>query len=190
MIDIILRILIFSSFFITSNPIRGNKIDGIIGFSYIGNCSEPRFKLDPSWNEEEVEAIREASEAWNRVIAFDFGSLPIDDECESKSNFSQLKDFCIYKTNYMFENDIRDIRKNDKYILIFTEEIKEYNKISKTKYIDILKETIVHELGHTIGLRHLEEDVMNPAIMEQELPLINKISDRDIASYYKICFKD
>lgn len=152
---------------------RGELEEFVIGRSMIGNCFPEGLSLDPSWTPEEQEILRVVSLEWKDAIGIDLGELPVNDSC-IWDPYSEVTENCILRADRSYSEEM-----SSNTIRLYHDTICEYGD----NYFSMLKAAALHEMGHWIGLRHLNN---SDGIMFKELRNV-PIANADINLYEETC---
>ncbi len=162
-----------------------------------------RFYADTSISDEQFFAIKEAMKVWNdefnrpvfelvgltqqlpaplfhsdgRVVADGYNGIyvmPAENFENSRTKNEQARTSISFRGDYIYESDIL-IDASEKFYY-------ENQEIRSSTQMVHFKSLIVHELGHALGLEHIDEDesVMNPKLQFGQYR--TTISERDFES--------
>jgi hypothetical protein len=154
--------------YINSNTTLGLSTNGIcnlyLNFPLI---------IDPDFNNDEANKIREGAKYWEDAVGIDLGVLSISD-------INCSRDFavpgCIIRSDRFLQNDIKDYPE----IFLYMDNIINGNfPINKI---------VAHEIGHYIGISHVDNDQSIMYFATESGQVENyQISEFDIELYEQVC---
>lgn len=142
------------------------------GQSRIGDCSPEPLSIDPRWDQETAELIREAARWWEGAVGVDLGELPTADEpCEREARVEG----CIARRDaHVVGADTRPAG-----VDIYVDALHDHGG-----GYWLLQRAVAHEVGHWLGIAdHTERGVMasGDALEWREL------TPWDVAAYESAC---
>lgn len=143
------------------------------GQSPIGDCSPGPLSIDPRWDSETAELIREAARWWEDAVGVDLGELPTAAEpCEREARVAG----CIARRDvHVHRADTRPAG-----IDVYVDTIRAHGG-----GYDTLQRVVAHEVGHWIGIGdHADSGVMATGV---GVSWSGELTDVDIKAYETEC---